>query len=37
LVGGQWRLVDGKKYDIVITDNSTAPVVPMGGKMERIG
>ena len=36
LVGGQWRLKDGK-YDIVITDNRTAPAIPAGGKMEAIG
>jgi branched-chain amino acid transport system substrate-binding protein len=35
LVGGQWRLKDGK-YDIVITDNKTAPAIPVGGKMEPI-
>ena len=35
LVGGQWRLKDGK-YDIVITDNRTAPAIPVGGKMEAI-
>ena len=34
LVGGQWRLKDGNKYDIVITDNQTAPSIPVGGKME---
>jgi branched-chain amino acid transport system substrate-binding protein len=36
LVGGQWRIKDGNKYDIVVTDNRTAPVVPAGGKMEVI-
>jgi branched-chain amino acid transport system substrate-binding protein len=36
LVGGQWRLKDGTKYDIVITDNRTAPEIPVGGKMEAI-
>jgi branched-chain amino acid transport system substrate-binding protein len=36
LVGGQWRLRDGNKYDIVITDNKTAPEIPTGGKMEPI-
>ena len=36
LVGGQWRLKDGK-YDIVITDNRTAPAIPMAGQMEAIG
>jgi branched-chain amino acid transport system substrate-binding protein len=35
LVGGQWRLKDGK-YDIVITDNRTAPAIPVRGKMEAI-
>ncbi|UPJ46395.1 ABC transporter substrate-binding protein [Bradyrhizobium sp. 200] len=35
LVGGQWRLKDGK-YDIVITDNRTAPAIPVGGQMEAI-
>jgi len=37
LVGGQWRLKGGNKYDIVITDNRTAPEIPVGGKMEAIG
>ena len=37
LVGGQWRIKDGNKYDIVITDNRTAPAIPVGGKMEAIG
>jgi branched-chain amino acid transport system substrate-binding protein len=36
LVGGQWRIRDGNKYDIVITDNQTAPMIPTGGKMEAI-
>ncbi|MFZ1106313.1 MAG: ABC transporter substrate-binding protein [Hyphomicrobiaceae bacterium] len=36
LVGGQWRIRDGNKYDIVITDNRTAPAIPVGGKMEAI-
>jgi branched-chain amino acid transport system substrate-binding protein len=35
LVGGQWRLKDGK-YDIVIVDNKTFPAIPVGGKMEPI-
>jgi branched-chain amino acid transport system substrate-binding protein len=35
LVGGQWRL-NGDKFDIVITDNRTAPAIPVGGKMEPI-
>jgi branched-chain amino acid transport system substrate-binding protein len=37
LVGGQWRLREGNKYEIVITDNRTAPAVPVGGRMEPIG
>jgi branched-chain amino acid transport system substrate-binding protein len=37
LVGGQWRLAGGDKYDIVITDNKTAPVIPVAGKMQAIG
>ena len=37
LVGGQWRIKDGNKYDIVITDNRTAPEIPVAGKMEAIG
>ncbi|HVG52248.1 MAG TPA: ABC transporter substrate-binding protein [Xanthobacteraceae bacterium] len=36
LVGGQWRIRDGNKYDIIITDNQTAPNIPTGGKMEAI-
>ena len=38
LVGGQWRLRKGagNKYDIVIVDNKTAPMIPTGGKMEFI-
>jgi branched-chain amino acid transport system substrate-binding protein len=36
LVGGQWRLKGGNKYDIVITDNRTAPMIPVGGKMAAI-
>ena len=36
LVGGQWRLKDSGGYDLVITDNKTAPNIPAGGKMESI-
>jgi len=36
LVGGQWRLRDAGKYDIVIVDNQTAPIIPAAGKMEPI-
>ena len=35
LVGGQWRFKDGK-YDIFITDNRTAPAIPVAGQMEAI-
>ena len=37
LVGGQWRLGEGGRYDIVITANETAPGIPAAGKMEPIG
>jgi branched-chain amino acid transport system substrate-binding protein len=37
LVGGQWRIKDGNKYEIVITDNRTASAIPVAGKMEAIG
>ena len=36
LVGGQWRLKEGNKYDIVIVDNKTFPSIPVAGKMEAI-
>jgi branched-chain amino acid transport system substrate-binding protein len=36
LVGGQWRLKTGGGYDLVITDNKTAPNIPAAGKMEAI-
>ena len=36
LVGGQWRIKDGNKYDLVIVDNKTFPAIPDGGKMEPI-
>jgi branched-chain amino acid transport system substrate-binding protein len=36
LVGGQWRLRNGDKYEIVITDNKTATEIPVGGHMEPI-
>jgi branched-chain amino acid transport system substrate-binding protein len=36
LVGGQWRLRDGSRYDIVIVDNKTAPQIPIAGKVEPI-
>ena len=37
LVGGQWRRGGAFKYDLVITDNKTAPNIPVAGKMEPIG
>jgi branched-chain amino acid transport system substrate-binding protein len=37
VVGGQWRLREGSKYDIVIVDNKTAPQIPVGGEMQPIG
>jgi branched-chain amino acid transport system substrate-binding protein len=37
LVGGQWRLRNGNKYEIIITDNKTASEIPVGGQMEPIG
>jgi branched-chain amino acid transport system substrate-binding protein len=37
LVGGQWRLREAAKYDIVITDNKTAPQIPVGGPMQAMG
>ncbi len=33
LVGGQWRLNDGV-WDLVVVDNSTAPQIPTGGRMQ---
>ncbi len=36
LVGGQWRIKDGNKYEIVIADNKTAPAIPVAGTMEAI-
>jgi branched-chain amino acid transport system substrate-binding protein len=35
LVGGQWRLQDGK-YDLVIVENSAHPEIPAAGVMEII-
>jgi len=36
LVGGQWRLKEGGGYDLVITDNKTAPDIPAASKMQLI-
>ncbi|MFO1057077.1 MAG: ABC transporter substrate-binding protein [Dongiaceae bacterium] len=34
LVGGQWRRGGAFKYDLVVTSNETAPIVPLGGEMQ---
>ena len=36
LVGGQWRHVGGGKYDLVVTDNRTAPQIPAASAMQPI-
>ncbi|QRM57631.1 ABC transporter substrate-binding protein [Sinorhizobium sp. BG8] len=36
LVGGQWRLKSGGGYDLVVVENSLAPNVPLGGKLEAL-
>jgi branched-chain amino acid transport system substrate-binding protein len=36
LVGGQWRLKESGGYDLVITDNKTAPDIPAASKMQPI-
>jgi len=36
LVGGQWRLKEGGGYDLVITENKTAPGIPAASKMQPI-
>jgi len=36
LVGGQWRRKSDGKFELVIVDNSHAPQIPAGGKMEAI-
>jgi branched-chain amino acid transport system substrate-binding protein len=36
LVGGQWRFKEGGGYDLVITDNKTAPDIPAASKMQPI-
>jgi len=36
LVGGQWRLKEGGGYDLVITDNKTAPDIAAASKMQPI-
>ncbi len=34
LVGGQWRHGGGTHYDLVVTSNAGATMVPLGGRME---
>jgi len=34
LVGGQWRMGDDGKFNLVIVDNQTFPDVPLGGEMQ---
>jgi branched-chain amino acid transport system substrate-binding protein len=36
LVGGQWRRKDDGTFDLVVVDNTTAPDIPTGGKMEAL-
>ncbi len=36
LVGGQWRRKADGTFDLVVVDNTTAPDIPTGGKMEPI-
>jgi len=34
LVGGQWQRKSDGKFDLVITENKTAPEIPVGGKLK---
>jgi branched-chain amino acid transport system substrate-binding protein len=36
LVGGQWKQVEGQQFpfDLVVTNNSLAPQIPIGGTLE---
>jgi branched-chain amino acid transport system substrate-binding protein len=36
LVGGQWRRKDHGTFDLVVVDNTTAPDITTGGKMEAL-
>ena len=36
LVGGQWRQGGAFKYDLIVTDNSLSPSIPVGGEMRAI-
>lgn len=37
LVAGQWRLGGDFKYELVVTTNTTAPMIPLGGETQMIG
>jgi len=37
LVGGQWQRKADGKFDLVITENKTAPEIPVGGKLKMLG
>jgi len=37
LVGGQWKRQNDGSYNLIITENKSAPEIPVGGKMEPIG
>jgi branched-chain amino acid transport system substrate-binding protein len=34
LVGGQWKRKSNGEFEPVITDNTTAPGIPVGGRFE---
>jgi branched-chain amino acid transport system substrate-binding protein len=36
LVAGQWRRQSNGKFDLVITENKTAPEIPVGGKLKML-
>jgi branched-chain amino acid transport system substrate-binding protein len=36
LVGGQWQRKPDGKFDLVITENKTAPEIPVGGKLKML-
>ena len=37
LVAGQWQRQKDGKFDLVITENKSAPQIPVGGKLKPIG
>ena len=37
LVGGQWVRGKKYKYELVVVDNRTAPMIPTGGKLKLLG